>query len=158
MNNRVTIRRAQIGDMFQIVALAELFVAEKLAKHGFTIDPLRLHFGTVHRLLSDHAFIIFVAAVDVRIVGFVVGEVQPSWLDPAQQVGVEKAWFIHPEHRTGKTAILLFEALEDWFLGAGVSLNVFAHMDDAGSAGVRRFYHKHGYASLEAHCVKRRSN
>ena len=95
--------------------------------------------------------------------GLIIGSVVPAPFS-TQLIGVERAWWVSPEHRRSKSGIRLLQAFEDWCLRVGcqmiqmsllVPLESIVEASEIGtSLRIEKLYQKMGYSLCEKSFIK----
>lgn len=65
-----------------------------------------------------------------------------------ESITSELAWWVHPEYRTGKTMIALFQAAEFWAVNVAKTDRIQFGVPNT-NGKMNRFFEKHGYTKQE---------
>jgi len=106
--------------------------------------------GVIKGSLKDHVALI--ALKDGKAVGFLVGGANQPVFSQAK-IAVEMGWWIDEEHRNTRSALLIFQAYEDWAFRIGCSHIQAAYLPGV-SPPLERFYEKRGYVQVESSFLK----
>lgn len=71
------------------------------------------------------------------------------------EVAEEMFWWIEPEHRGGRGALLLFNAIEDWYETSGAKELIVTHTEKINPEKTAKFYLKRGFEKMETKFVRR---
>ena len=112
----VEVRRATIEDVDWL--LMQLRAFEKFAgyKRSLIEDEAFARAG-IASLINEH--VVFIAHKDGERHGFVAGAFAPHPFNPKVRVLSEMFWWIVPEHRDGRAAVLLLDKFEE--CGRGIA-------------------------------------
>lgn len=95
--------------------------------------------------------VILVATKDDKPVGMVIAVCGGSEFSE-DRVATELAWYVEPEHRNGKRALLLFESYEEWAKRVGCRFVHGAYLTS--SPDLSGFYNRKGYSKVEESYLK----
>jgi len=128
-----------------IVPLVRSFHAE--AKIGSEFSSERL----LATLASTQHTVIGMFA-DEGLVGVLIALKVPQILTTAW-LAQEMVWYIHPEHRGTREAVLMFDVFEQWAADQKVYAISVANLTD-GNPTILKFYAQRGYRNIETHHLK----
>lgn len=95
------------------------------------------------------------AFVGGTLVGVVGGLVTPD-ICTGELRCTELFWWLEPGHRSGRTALDLFAALEGWAAECECEAITFMFVHGVGNGTtLDKWYRRHGYEPLEVHYVRR---
>jgi len=144
------IREGKIEDFDQILVLCERFWRETEFDEEF--EPTQ----SLNLLsLSLDQGILAVAEVDGDIIGFSCGLKSPLMGNQSVFSGVELAWWINPEHRSGSLGSRLFDFLEGLAKKAGVKYWCMVSLQSSMPDKVNKFYERKGYHLTEMTYMRR---
>lgn len=103
-------------------------------------------------LTTNNEKIIILGTHDGKPVGLISGLVIPA-LFSEQKVGVEHAWFVHPDHRTSRIGFKLLSAFEEWCRLVGCDMIQMSSLRSS-NAIVDRIYEGRGYELVEKTFMK----
>lgn len=113
----MTIRKATLDDMPQLLAMGEQFA--QYAPFDVEYSPE----GTAAFLAAlMESGLVMVAEQDDRITGAIVGALAPMWYSPGNLIASELAWWVDSEHRGSRAAIQLIKAFEAWAKDSGARI------------------------------------
>lgn len=146
----MTIRLAEPEDLARIVEMGVLFVSETRYRELGAADVDRIT-ALARGLAVSADGALFVAEVEGRVVGMIAGHVFDHPMLDARFVS-EAAWWVDPEHRTGRVGIALLKRLEEWAKQVGAT-----HLAMVAPVGTRvgEFYERAGYQAVEQQFVRR---
>jgi hypothetical protein len=73
-----------------------------------------------------------------------------------ERTAFEIVWWVNPEYRNTRASIRLFKAFEYWAKKTNCTNIVTGAAEETKeTAGVKRFYAKHGYSPVECNFIKR---
>lgn len=148
----VTVRPATESDITSLVMMGgEFFQQTGYSEHGLSCDPFHLHQFLEQALTSDeHA--VLVAEVDGSVAGVIGAVASPNYFTP-QRIASELFWWMNPEARSGRAALQLLSALEQWARDKGCV--VLAMVDIAlMQSNAPRIYERKGYQLAERSWIK----
>ena len=103
------LRLATLTDQYDILHMLHIFYQESSYKH-MSYDFEKVSNRVLDILLTtNNEKIIILGTHDGKPVGLISGLVIPA-LFSEQKVGVEHAWFVHPDHRTSRIGFKLLSA------------------------------------------------
>lgn len=139
------IREATEADIPEIVAMGRRFFDANKWPDGVLFSP-EVTERTVRHLMADDNAVVLVADG-----GMISGVVFPFYFS-GQMAGQEFWWWIDPEHRGGRLAFRLFDALENWGRSRGAMFFTMVDLESGGS--VAPFYLRRGYMPMEHHYMR----
>lgn len=152
---RTVVRRAVLGDVPEMVMIGRRFFAETgHARFGITTDPHKLHESLVGAIDSDE-YGVFVAVRGGAVVG-VACAVRFTMYFTDVPSGMELFWWIDPALRGGgRTAITMFNALEEWAKEAGCLTFSMIDIPSITASPASEIYQRRGYELAERTWTKR---
>jgi GNAT superfamily N-acetyltransferase len=144
----MNVRKATPQDSIELTVLVKQFVKE--AKYTFSVDT-KMVMQNFERITVNPTFFVHVAENEGDLVGFLVGCVNTS-LFSQDLAGIELGWYLDPEHRDGKTALVLLKQFEDWCSKKKCTHISLADIDTLRSMG--GLYERKGYTLTEKTYVK----
>jgi len=144
----MNVRKATPQDAIELTVLVKQFVKE--AKYTVKVDT-KLVMENFEKITENPSFFVHVAEHEDSLVGFLVGAVNTS-LFSLDAAGVELGWYLDPEHRDGKTAIVLLKKFEDWCVQKKCKHISLADIHTLKSMG--GLYERKGYTLTEKTYVK----
>lgn len=150
-----------IQNHLRLATLADIPTLLRFAKNFHKVSPYRgMRFdsrkgeeflkGVILGAQSEG--IVLVALKDTNPIGMLVGASREP-VFTSSKVAMELGWWIEPEHRMSRAALLIYNAYEDWAFRIGCS-----HVQGAYLPGVSpeldEFYKKRGYVQVESSYLK----
>lgn len=106
--------------------------------------------GMVHALYTIlDTGVIFVAEVDGRLVGTIMGIISAMWCQPSVPVAAELAWWVDEEHRNGPVGIRLLKQFEDHAKEQGAQVIAMSDLLLGGKSMVAEMLNRLGYETTE---------
>ena len=144
----ITVRRAKQDDLFEFVVLVKKFANE--AYKQFPVDK-ELTSQNFLQGIADPNFIFMVAETEGEVVGIFVGCANAP-LFSTTRTAVELGFYMHPDHRDGKTALKMMNEFEKWAQSQGCKsvtmVDIHTHAD------LSTFYTRKGYELKEKSYMK----
>lgn len=146
------VRLATLEDIPEILKFAKAFM--KASPYRLmTFDPKKgkdFLTSLIDSPLSEG--VVLLALKDGKPVGFLVGVAsQPVF--SSNKFSMELGWWVEPEHRGCRGALLMYAAYEDWAKRVGCSHIQGAYLPGV-SPDLDKFYKKRGYVLTESSYVK----
>ena len=141
------LRLATLTDQYDILHMLHMFYLESSYNH-MSYDFEKVSNRVLDILLTtNNEKIIILGTHDGKPVGLISGLVIPA-LFSEQKVGVEHAWFVHPDHRTSRIGFKLLSAFEEWCRLVGCEMIQMSSLRSS-NAIVDRIYEGRGYELVE---------
>lgn len=142
------VRRAKQDDLFEFVVLVKKFANE--AYKQFPVDKE----VTSHNFLqgiTDPNFLFLVAEDEGEVVGIFVGYATTP-LFSSVKTSAEMGFYLHPDHRDGRTALKMIQEYEKWARSQGCKSAALMDVHDFND--LRSFYERKGYKLKEKSYLK----
>lgn len=111
--------------------------------------------GMVHALYTIlDTGVIFVAEVDGRLVGGIMGIMSVLWCQPSVPVAAELAWWVDEQYRNHPIGIRLLKQFEDYAKEQGAKVVVMSDMLLEGRSTVGEMLNRFGYETTERSHMK----
>jgi RimJ/RimL family protein N-acetyltransferase len=147
------IREMTIEDVPRIAEMAKSFHEYAIADKGLGFSPSDFTRYSVF-LMKSPAANILIADVDGVAVGTIAGIITPWFMNFSQLILTELWWWVDPEHRKGKIAFELLDALTEWGKYCGVSKLIMVSIGSDREEIVKRYYKRKGFIYMETQFVK----
>ena len=145
------IRAGQLIDLERCLDMAENFYEVAGYKEDIPLcrDSCRefMEFAMSQGLL-------FVAALEGSVVGFVLGIASPYIMNKNYLAGAELAWWVEPEYRKGSTGIKLLKAIEKSAKDLGIKMWSMMSLESVEPEKMERLYKALGYVPAERTYVR----
>ena len=141
------IRPGVEADAPQLVRMAKRFLEE--TAYGALLQPSDATLGELVALV-DQIGQVYVAEVLGEVVGMIAVLPLPHPAD-GRMYADEVAWWVEPEHRTGRIGPQLLRAVEDWSRDQGLFM---VKVTAPANTAVGVFYRRAGYLEVETAYVK----
>ena len=99
------------------------------------------------------AYLLVVAETGGEVVGF-MGGIVAGWLFTDRHFVAHEIFYVRPESRGTKAALMLITALETWAVEQGAERVTIGVHTGVNIAATHRFYHKLGYAFMGGNYYK----
>ena len=142
------IRHAVESDIPDILRMSELFWAQTDYKVPFDAPSARI---AVDMCMSQD--LCMVLDID-GVVGFVMGIRFPLLGNNAYVIGAELAWWVDPEHRSGKNGFELMESIESAAKESGVDFWTMMNLESLQPEVAEKIYLRAGYKKTESTFLK----
>ena len=145
------IRAGQLIDLERCLDMAESFYEVA----GYKDDvPLCRDSCREFMEFSMSQGLLFVAALEDSVVGFVLGIASPYIMNKKYLAGAELAWWVEPEHRKGTTGVRLLKAIEKSAKDLGVKMWSMMSLESVEPEKMERLYNALGYTPMERTYVR----
>lgn len=138
------IRGGKYRDIPQIIEMAQRFWSETIYAEPMDPDTVEVMAQTC----IDQGMMVVVESGAV-IVGFACGVIGGLLGDANVKVGTEVAWWVEPEHRSGRNGIGLLKLLEQQAKAQGIKYWSMAYMESSMPKEIAAIYEKMGYQRNE---------
>lgn len=108
----VTVRRAEVDDVPWLMRELKAFAVYFDTVHSLYPDDEYARAG-IYSMIKDH-LVLIAERTGVGPVGFITGVIQPHFYNPQISVLVECWWWVVPNHRRSRAAILLLNEFVKW--------------------------------------------
>lgn len=138
------IRKGTFDDLPAIVEMAREF-------WNYTIYDDEYCPSTVHEIARQcvEQGLLSVVEIGGDVVGFACGVTGPLLGNASVKCGTEIAWWVNPEHRSGRNGVALLKHIEGLARDAGVKYWNMAYMQSSMPETVEAIYEKMGYTRTE---------
>ncbi len=142
------IRKAHPDDFDAILEMSELFWESTIYDEKFDKD----HTRKMIEMAYEHGLL---AVLDKdKPVGFIAGVKAPLLASTDALIGSELAFWINPEHRKGRSSILLIKYMEELVALQKIKHWTMISMESSSPEVAERIYLKLGYKKAETSFVK----
>jgi GNAT superfamily N-acetyltransferase len=149
----MTIRLATADDIDALKRMAMHFIA--YGEHGKMIDISEEQLEIqISSLLEVPTIAIFVAEIDTRVVGMIVGALSSPWFAPHVPMSTELAWWVEPEARGTTVALRLIRMYEGWAHANGAQISTMSALEMDNGTRVGNMLKRIGYAKAETSFIK----
>lgn len=145
------IRRGTIDDIDALIEMASPFLNYSKYSEFTEIDPDEIAFSLCNILDNG---VIFVAEIDGKVVGAIVGMMSQFWFSRKTKLAAELAWWVKAEHRKGTVGIRLLTTFEEWAKENGATVVSLSDLKVADIYPAGELYEKLGYVATERAHVK----
>ncbi|KAB0670352.1 hypothetical protein F6V30_09370 [Oryzomonas sagensis] len=147
------IRAATTEDIPAMAALGRIFHAATRLAELAPYDEGSVA-GLLNGMIRDGArSVVLVMERDGAVVGGICGVVVPAYWNWSVLVGQQLAWFVHAEHRGGRSLRLL-AAFEQECVARGAAVMASGAKKDAGYGRMAALLTRRGYFELESMYLK----
>ena len=157
-------REATIADIPAIIRLWRMFYEEAL----FQICRIPFNAESVLETVANisNKGIVFVAEIDDRIVGVIMGMILPFGWNKNYILAMEAIWYVEKEYRGNLLGVKLLDSFEEAGKEKGATHIAMGHMEymdgktrkpilsDKGWITTSQYYRKKGYKIMEQHYIK----
>lgn len=151
-SSRYELRLATIDDLYDILHMLHMFYKESSYKHlSYDFEKVN-HIVTNSLLVNNNEQIIILGTYDNQTVGLISGLVLPAPFSH-QKMGVERAWYVHPDHRASRIGFKLLSAFEEWCKLVGCEMIQMSSLRSS-NAIVDRVYEGRGFTMVEKTFLK----
>ena len=152
MTQTLTIRKANIIDIKDIMDLIAEFYEEGLKECGLKFTDYALNKTTEHFITNG---IVIVVEDNDSLVGIIGGIIVPSIFDSTEKIAQEMMWFIKKDYRKGELAKDLLQRFEKEARDLGANHIAVAAMGNMRNEVLDRFYRHNGYTLMETQYIKK---
>lgn len=150
----VTIRQAVDADVPALAVMGTRFVRAASYGRHMLVPKEEIELG-LRNVLERGGGVAFVAEVDGRIIGAIVGLMTTPWWSPSCPVAAELAWWVEEEHRGGRAGVRLLRTLERWGASRGARFTALSGLVSVGEDRTGSLLARLGYEQAEVAWVKR---
>lgn len=143
----IRVRPAVEADIPALVEMGRMLHAEspRYARMTFDADKVkRLAQRLIGSPLTAPADGLFVAENDERVIGMVAGHIVDLFFT-YDKIATDYTFYVRPEHRRGRAAVLLLNAFEAWALKHDIVDIMPGASTAIATPAVKSFYEKRGY-------------
>lgn len=137
----VNVRTATLYDLPEIMAMGEALHAESPRYAMCSYNPAKVEALARQVIPAGGAH---VAEMNGKIIGMIAGFVVDRWFGD-DKMASDYTFYVKPEHRKGRAALLLVRAFEGWAYLNGALDIVPGTSTMLDAEGTARFYEKLGY-------------
>lgn len=138
------IRAGQKSDIPAIVTMASEFWGHTIYTEPVCPESVSL--------MANHCIdngLMSVLEIDGEVVGFASGVKGPLLGNNSVMAGTEIAWWVDPDHRSGKNGVALLKHIEGLAKEAGIKYWNMAYMESSMPEQIKSIYEKLGYQQTE---------
>ena len=147
------IREITIDDMPRLAEMGRDFYKYAIADKGLEFSPSDfIRYSTF--LMESPIANILMLEVEGKVVGTIAGIISPWFMDFSQSILSEQWWWVDPEHRKGKIAFELLDALTEWGKYCGASKLIMVSIGSDREETVKRYYKRKGFIYIEIQFIK----
>lgn len=146
------VRVATEKDIGKIISMGRAFFSMTNFAKLFDFDD-ESFLKTFHALDGANG-VCYVCEKEGEIIGISGAIAYPFYLNLSHKTGQELFWWVDPEHRHGRSGILLLRAIEEWAKSIGCKTFSMISMDSIGGEKISSLYKKLGYSSTEHSHIK----
>lgn len=147
----MTVRLAEPADVARVIAMGTRFADESSYAAIFGPADADKVAALTARLALSASACVFVAEQAGVVIGVIAGHLYDHPMFTDVRMASEVIWWVEPEHRTGRTAVRLLAAFEQWADDHGAThVQMIAWTDRVGE-----FYGRRHYARGESAFVRR---
>lgn len=139
-------RYATQDDVLALVELGRPFVEQHPMLKGVAVSDESL--ATAISNVIEQGVVIVAEDAEGKLIGFLAGMIAPVWCAPAYKVAAELAWWMHPGHRNGMTAVRMLRQFENWAESHNAAQVVVSSIPSI-SQKVGDLYDRLGYELIE---------
>jgi GNAT superfamily N-acetyltransferase len=133
-------------EILQMVTLGYLVHAESDRYKHITLDGEKVY-NYIHFLIKQPNAVLLIAKKEDVIVGGYIGFVQEHWMSTDLFLN-DVLFYVHPDHRTGRTAYRLMEAVMKHPITSVIKDVVFAPASGELAKAAGRFYEHFGFKQV----------
>mgnify|MGYP003653046099 CR=1 FL=1 len=138
------VRPGTINDLPSIISMASEFWVHTIYDEPICAESV----ASMAKLCIDQD-LMSVVDVDQSIVGFACGVKGPLLGNNSVSTGTEIAWWVDPDHRSGRNGIGLLKHIEGLAKAAGIKYWNMAYMESSMPTEIKSIYEKLGYQQTE---------
>lgn len=149
----MTVRLATTADADALLRMAKHFI--NYGPHGSMLDISDEQLQhQIAELLAYPNVSLFVAELDGRVVGMIVGVLNAPWYAPHITMATELAWWVEPEARGTTVALRLVKMYEGWAAANGAQFTTMSALEMDNENVVGGMLQRIGYAKAETTYIK----
>lgn len=141
----MNIRLATIEDAAVLTAMGREFL-EYSEYRNLKVTDEQMQSGVAQIIAFECSF---VAELDGRIIGLILGVTGPLWFASHIRTLIELAWWVDPDYRTTSAGIRLLKEFEDHGRHLGVQYIAMSDLVVQGDTPVARLLGRMGYSVTE---------
>ena len=138
------VRAGLQSDINAIVEMSDEFWAQTIYEEPAIADDVAL--------MAKHCIdskLMSVLQIGGQVVGFACAVAGPLLANHSVKTATEIAWWVNPDHRSGRNGISLLKHIERLAKEAGVKYFNMAYMESSMPEQIRSIYEKIGYRQTE---------
>ena len=145
----VTVRQASVDDLPVLCEMGRVMRAESIVDFP---EPVEDEWREMIGILGSGYFM--AVAEHERIPAGFITALQGRYIFSAKPVVTVDTFYVRPENRGGRTAVLLIRAVEGWRKSLGVGRLILGIHTGLAPGVTGRFYEKLGYAHMGGNYVR----
>ena len=147
------IREMTIEDVPRVAEMAKDFHQYAIADKGLEFSPSDfVRYSTF--LMESSIANILILEIEEKVIGTIAGIISPWFMNFSQLILTELWWWVDPEHRKGKIAFELLDALTEWGKYCGATRMTMVSIGADREEIIKRYYKRKGFIYMETHFVK----